>query len=272
LLSYLTATAALIALYYAHIAYAGPLLMAHAAAVLLLTLAVRNPHARGASFFRLWYPLPYILLCYRTMSLVIPGVRGTSVDALLARWDHALWGVHPTVWLERQHVALLTELLEWAYALFAPSLVLLAWLVLRKRGLEQFRSFAFLITLGFLSSYVGYLLVPARGPRFELAALQTLPLKGVWLFDSVRKSIDMIESAHYDAFPSGHIEMALIAWWSARRISPGVAFAYALYAALLFPATVYLRYHYTIDLLAGVLLAVLVVAAADYLERREEAR
>ncbi|MBI3472661.1 MAG: phosphatase PAP2 family protein, partial [Candidatus Solibacter usitatus] len=84
----------------------------------------------------------------------------------------------------------------------------------------------------------------------------------LWLFDWLRGTLDVIESAHYDCFPSGHTELIILAWFGSRRISAlwfRSLFAYTLGVVF---ATVYLRYHYTVDVLAGAVLAVLLLVTA----------
>lgn len=61
--------------------------------------------------------------------------------------------------------------------------------------------------------------------------------------------------------------MTILAWWTARRISKRLSTIYLGYTALILLATVYLRYHYTVDLVAGGLLAALVLYAAPHLEQ-----
>jgi membrane-associated phospholipid phosphatase len=77
--------------------------------------------------------------------------------------------------------------------------------------------------------------------------------------------MDWLEGIHYDCFPSGHTEVTLLAWWSARRISKCLFWTYSAYMMCMVFATVYLRYHYSIDTMAGALLAVALLAAAPYL-------
>ena len=43
------------------------------------------------------------------------------------------------------------------------------------------------------------------------------------MFHWMRTTLDRIESAHYDCFPSGHVELTVLAWWSSRQISNGSA-------------------------------------------------
>jgi len=257
---YLTAVALLVAFKFREVPYAGWLLACHAAALLLIFLSVRHP--RGMALFRHWYPLPYVAACYKEMALLIPSIRSMDYDFELVRLDYRLWGAHATVWLERFHHPWLTEILQVAYTLFVPCVLLVPVLLWAQRRYREFRYFAFLIALGFLASYIGYLLVPVRGPRFFLAHLQHFPLQGGWLFDAMQRMLDRLESAHYDCFPSGHTELTLIAWWGSRRISPRLFAAYTIYAMLIVFATIYLRYHYTFDVLAGAVLAAVLLVAA----------
>lgn len=213
--------------------------------------------------FRHWYPLPYIALCYREMSMIIGSVRTASADELLAGWDAAIWHADPVLWLGLIESPLLTELTQVAYALFVPAVLLVAVILWREKRFVEFRGYAFLLTLGFLVSYLGYLLVPARGPRFFLP-----PLHGLWLYPHVRQTLDVLESAHYDCFPSGHVEMTVLAWWGARRISARLGWIYAGYIAITIFATVYLRYHYSVDVMAGLAVAAVILAGAPRLMRK----
>jgi membrane-associated phospholipid phosphatase len=117
-------------------------------------------------------------------------------------------------------------------------------------------------------SYVGYFLVPALGPRFALASQQTLTLETTSLSRAISMTIDQLERTKFDVFPSGHTMIAaavlLVAWKRARR---------AFWALLpvgtgLIVSTVYCRYHYVVDVLAGLALAVAVVPIADRLYDR----
>ena len=122
--------------------------------------------------------------------MLIPAVWGRSFDGLLADLDFAIWHANPTVWLERIQTPNLTEFLQIVYALFVPAVLLVPWCCGSSGRFKEFRYCAFLIALGFLVSYVGYLLVPARGPRFLLDPLQHHPLEGRWLFHWMRSTLD----------------------------------------------------------------------------------
>jgi len=273
ILGYLAAAGLLIGIYFRRVPGAGWLLGLHAAGAALIVLAVlARPRPGSASYklqaaFRHWYPLPYVASCYKVMAILIPSVRGVQWDVEMARADLALWGANPTVWLERVQAPWLTELLQVAYSLFVPAVLLVAVLLWRQRRREAFRYYAFLIALGFLASYVGYLLVPVRGPRFLLAGLQRIELRGLWLFPWLQQTLDRLESAHFDCFPSGHTELTLLAWWGSRQISTNLFRGFSVYSVLILFATVYLRYHYTVDVFAGAALAAALLMMAPYLYR-----
>jgi membrane-associated phospholipid phosphatase len=266
ILGYLVFTSILLADWWRAIPAAAALAAAHVGGVALLLAEIKIPN-RTSWYFRCWYPLPYVAACYKEMALLIPAIRHSDADRWLADVDFRFWGVHPTIWLERIYNPALTEYLQSVYTLFVPAVLLVAFLLWRQRRYREFQYIAFLIALGFLASYVGYLIVPARGPRFLLKPLERLPLRGLWLFANMQQTLDRLESAHYDCFPSGHTELTILAWWMSRLVSNRLFWVYFCYTLSIIFATVYLRYHYTVDLLAGAALAVTLILAAPFFYR-----
>jgi membrane-associated phospholipid phosphatase len=267
ILAYLAFTTALTLGWWRSLPQAPAMTALHALAVALLILEVKRPNPTSW-FFRNWYPLLYVAACYKEMALLIPAVRGWRADRALAALDYRIWNANPTVWLERIQTPALTEFLQVVYTLFVPAVLLVPLLIWLRRRYENFQYYAFLIAFGFLASYAGYLLVPARGPRFLLAALQHAPLRGLWLFGGMQTGLDRLESAHYDCFPSGHTELTILACWGSRLVSKRLFRAYLFYTPPLIFATVYLRYHYTVDVLAGAALALVLILAAPLAYRK----
>jgi len=239
----------------------------HVVGIALLLLEVKRPNPTSW-VFRNWYPVLYVATCYKEMALFIPAMQRADDDQLLSLIDYRLWNANPTVWLERLYSPILTEFLQVVYTLFVPAVLFVAWTLWRKRRFGQFQYYAFLIALGFLASYVGYLIVPARGPRFLLKHLQHIPLQGLWLFNGMQAALDRLESAHYDCFPSGHTEMTILAWWGSRMVSHRLFKVYFAYTPLIIFATVYLRYHYSIDVMAGAVLAAGLIVSAPVIYQK----
>jgi len=265
-LAYLAFTTVLVILGGSRVPLAQLLLAAHVAAALLIVLAAGSS-GRASWLFRNWYPLVFVSLSFREMALLIEAVRTWRADQWLADLDFAFWHAHPTVWLERIQGPLLTDTLQVVYTLFIPVVLAVPVILWWQRRYDDFRAVAFLIALGYLVSYIGYFIVPARGPRVLLAALQHAPLEGGWLFHLQQATLDQLESKHFDCFPSGHTELTILAWWSARLISRRLFAAYGVYTVCIMFATVYLRYHYSVDVLAGVVTALVLILAAPSLYR-----
>lgn len=268
ILAYFAFTCTIEVIWYRQIPEAPWLLALHVLGVVLMWGAARNPRANQAVWIvRNWYPLFYVACCYREMAIIIAGIRHHHADQALAALDHSFWGVYPTVWLERLYSPPLTEGLQIIYTLFLPVVLFVPLLIWRRKQYDLFRYMAFLLTLGFMVSYVGYLAVPAHGPRFLLAGIQHIPLKGLWLFDTMQATLNRLEQDHYDCFPSGHTELTILACWLSRSISNKLFWVYFLYTFGIVFATVYLRYHYTVDLLAGVVVALVLILAVPGLYR-----
>jgi len=267
ILAYFSFAVAVILGWWSKLPDAAALLAANLIAGGVLIYEVKVPN-RTSWGFRHWYPLPYVAACYKEMALFIHAVRTTDADQWLSDLDFRIWGVHPAVWMERIHSRPLTEFLQIAYTLFIPAVLYVAFELWRRGRFKEFQYYAFLIAMGFLASYIGYILVPARGPRFLLKDLQHFPLQGLWLFDGMQSTLDRLESAHYDCFPSGHTELTILAWWGSRMISKRWFRIYLAYTPCIIFATVYLRYHYTVDLLGGIATAAFLIWTAPKLYRK----
>ena len=267
IVAYFACAVLLILGWWSKLPQAFPLLAANLIGGAVIVYQVKRPNVTSW-LFRNWYALPYVAACYKEMALFIPVVRNSDADQWLADLDFRIWGAHPSVWLERVHTPVLTEFLQIVYTLFVPAVLYIAWVLWRRRRTADFQYYAFLIALGFLASYLGYILVPARGPRFLLKHLQHFPLQGLWLFQTMQNTLDRLESAHYDCFPSGHTELTILAWWGSRMVSKRLSKVYLAYTPCIIFATVYLRYHYTVDLLAGMITAAVLILTAPRLYQK----
>lgn len=206
--------------------------------------------------FRTWYHLISIPLAFRELHYLVHPIHPRDLDSILVKWDLALLGVHPTVWLERWMHPVLTEYLQVVYSTFYFLPIVLGILLWRERKWEGFKSAMVGVVTAFYVSYLGYFVFPALGPRFELAHLQTKDLEGLWLTHVIRNCLDALELIQRDAFPSGHVGISLLVLYYSWRHCKKAFIPYLVVVASLVFSTVYLRYHYVVDVLAGVLLAI----------------
>jgi membrane-associated phospholipid phosphatase len=224
--------------------------------VLVLTLICwLDRRTRIGSPLHALYPVIFIPIIFDSFANLLPMTNTTNQDALLIQLDRALLGVDPTVWLERFIHPVLTELLTWAYASYylLPVILLLTLYWQGKRW--EYDRVMFGIVLCFFLSYVGYFLVPAVGPRFTLTYLQTVDLHGVLAADTIRDTLNFLERFKQDAFPSAHTAVVLVVLFYAWQFSRRLFWVFLPVVVALIFSTVYLRYHYVVDVLAGILLA-----------------
>ncbi len=240
--------------------------------ILILILAKIDTEKKNLFWEQIhyWYILPIIFMSFKEIYFMIKPIAGADCDQQLIAIDMFIFGVNPTQYLHQYANPILTEVLQIAYAsFFIMPLVLLLELQISKK-IIRFRFLAFSLVLGFILSYIGYFLFPAIGPRFTLHVFEmtNTELPGLWLTNYLREIINAgesipigtpnpIEVVQRDVFPSGHTQMTLITMYLAYKFQTKTRFYVYPIGTLLIFATVYLRYHYVIDLIGGLIFMIL---------------
>ena len=275
-IAYLLLIAFLIAIFSYRIEWWVLLQAGHAIAISVVVLIARweqsvtkdaasSSRARLSRFVRGWYPVALIPITYKELSYLIPLIHPRDFDGALAAIDHRLLGVNPTVWLERFTWPPLTEVLQLTYSSYYLLPIILGVVLWRSGRFGEFHFWVFIVVLGFYLSYLGYITVPAIGPRFlpEIVQAQTKPLTGIWLFQPVRAMLDRAEGITRDCFPSGHTELTLLVLYYAHRFHRKTFWWLLPLGTGVVISTVYLRYHYVVDIVAGALLMAAIVMMAN---------
>jgi membrane-associated phospholipid phosphatase len=236
--------------------------------LLLAALDRKNPGRRIYSVMHAFIPIICVIVIFNSLGDIIPFIRQKYFDDVLIRIDYRLFHVHPTVWMERFNNSLLTAMLQTAYLSYycLPFAVGTALFIKEKH--DEFTTTVFTIILCFYLSYIGYLLFPAVGPRFTLNHLQTADLQaGPWT-RWIQQTLNSLEHNKTDAFPSGHTAVALVSLFYALKFRQKVlSWVLVPVVSALIISTVYLRYHYVIDVIAGILLAVLTIFISPWMLR-----
>ena len=207
------------------------------------------------SFFHPFSPILFIILIYESLGDLIHYLH-PDIDQRLIQIDFSIFGVHPTLWMQKWIVPWLTDLLSLAYiSYYFIPVVLVAVLYLKPRRLE-FDESIFILAFGYYVSFIGYILFPAIGPRYTMAHLYSVPLEGSFITDFVRDILNALEHNKRDCMPSGHTEIVLIILYLAHRYEKLLFYIFFPIICGLIFSTVYLRYHYVIDLFAGASIAI----------------
>jgi membrane-associated phospholipid phosphatase len=214
------------------------------------------------TFFIDFYPALFLPVLFNTLEPLIQALRGGARDDLLIRADRFLFGVDVTIWAQRLVRPVLNDIFYSFYATYyfiALSLGLTLWL----RDRSAARRFVFTLMVVYYVSWTGYFIIPALGPRFAQAAEYTVSLTTTPIARAINDTINSLEKTKFDVFPSGHtmisVTVLLVAWKRARD----VFWVLLPIATGLVISTVYCRYHYVIDVIAGTVLAFVTVPIGD---------
>jgi membrane-associated phospholipid phosphatase len=233
-----------------------------AIAVFLAQRSERLPKAlRVAVDF---YPAAFIPFVFESLGPLIPAARGGARDDLLIAADRALFGTDVTVWLQRFVTPFWAAFFYVAYATYY-FLPLVLGGFLWSRDAAAARRYIFTLSFAFYVSYAGYFTIPAFGPRTAQAELYTVSLETTSAARAISQTINQLEKTKLDVFPSGHtmitVSVLIVAW---RRLR-WLFWILLPVATLLIVSTVYCRYHYAVDVLAGIALAFATVPLGDRL-------
>jgi len=116
--------------------------------------------------------------------------------------------------------------------------------------------------------YVAYFLFiffPAAPPRIVLKPLFTVSLQG-HLLEPIEHAIEVTAQDSRGAFPSLHCATSFLSLFFAWRYVRWLFWVMIPLVALLILSTIYLRHHYVIDLIAGLVLAIIIFPIGPKLE------
>ncbi len=245
--------------------------LVHLGAVLIILGMIRMAEGNGGwlGLVRHWYPVAIFPPLFAEMNDLVNIIFPFWANTWLIRLDHALFGVHPTVWFERVATPALTELMVIFYLFYyflIPAAALPLYLRKKRRA---FDGLMFNISLAFYLSFIGFLIFPAVSPRVTLAQLQVGPLQGGWLL-GILGWVQGFGGIYGGAFPSSHVTVAFATLLSSYRYQRRVFWLLLPFVLGLAVSTTYCRYHYAVDAIAGALLGMAAVVIGHKLFLRWE--
>ena len=199
---------------------------------------------------------------YLTLATIPFEAFSWRADALLSRIDEALFlGTNPSLWIEPYVTPPRLEFFSFVYALFIPYIYLSMFFGLVGRPDVERRAFTAGIAVTYALGFLGYLFLPARGPVVYLHEAFAAPLQGGAFHDLIVESVDRCGGPH-GAFPSLHVGISTFLCLFDLRWNRLRGLTYLPLVVLIMVATVIVRYHYVIDVIAGLAIAWLGLRAA----------
>lgn len=263
--SYLAITAALIAILGTTVPGRVWLVAVHltlSASLLILNHA--RPPAGILRVIREWHPLMLFPLLYKEVEVLAAVIGDWRLTAAIPAWESALFAGQPSLYLsERLAFIPLSEYLHFcylSYVIVIPS-VTAYWYVSGRRA--AFGELLLMLSTVLLGSYLFFIVLPVDSPYYLSQRLGP-PLSGHFFFDLVHQ-MSARGGARGGAFPSAHVSGAVVVSLVAWRHQRLLAYVLVPLTGSVMIATVYGRFHYVLDTLAGAVLAIAVVVGYRYL-------
>lgn len=258
-IGYLAITGVLILIFHKNVARWYLYLLVRAcviAAILSLTLVQETlPHPW--QFIRDWYPLSTIALFYFEMGKLTQLVFHRFFDDAIIRWEKRVFRGMPCIELSHKFPSLLlSEVLHLCYfSYYLIAVFLAAWLYFQGK-VVPFQETVFAETLTFNLSLLCYPFIPATGPRYHFDKIEGKLAAG--FFFRLTHAILSTGSSKGTAFPSSHVSLSVIVLLCALRYDTTAFLILLPLCTGLTLGTVFGRFHYAIDALAGAVLAMLI--------------
>ncbi|MBL7998549.1 MAG: phosphatase PAP2 family protein [Candidatus Kapabacteria bacterium] len=239
-----------------------------AAALAGIVAVYTDASPRWMKAVRLFYVIPLVYPMYNHTQILVPKLNWWLFDHALIWLDHFLFGLHPTQALQGISIPALTEYLQFTYITFYLLPCIHVAVLYYQRRDDEVIEFGRMMVFAYFLSYLAYFAFPAVGPRFflhDFSATDT-ELPGLFLTNTLRQfvnaggglesySANPIWSVNRDCMPSGHTMMTLVNIILAWRYKTNVKWLITIIGVSLIFSTVYLRYHYVVDVIAGVVCA-----------------
>lgn len=224
---------------------------------------------------RYWYGVAAILYIFKQDYVIINSLKPDDWDLVFIKMDFAIFGVNPTQWAYRFANPHLTEFLQIVYIYYYPMIVVFGLELYLWHRYKEFKYTIFVLFFSFFFSYLLYILFPANGPRFHLHEFYSIStqLPGLFLTEPIRAFINFGESippgvanpqdyVQRDAMPSLHTITAFLIMWLSWKFRSKSFYFYLPYFICMVCATIYLRYHYAVDIFGGLLVCIFTISIA----------
>jgi membrane-associated phospholipid phosphatase len=218
----------------------------------LIFYAARRTRWPWLDVARDWLPLALALTAFRQVGWFAPERHTYELEHVWIVWDRVLlrdWGMRAAI---ESLGAFLPALLEIAYLSVYVIGVFSVAMLYASGVRDRVDRFLFLAVLGLLLSYAQFPFWPSEPPRTvfpgeDFPAVETVFRRFNWFLLGGY-------GIHTSVFPSAHVSGAFAAAWSMMLTlpeKPWLGRSLLVLAILIAVATVYGRYHYAVDALAG---------------------
>jgi membrane-associated phospholipid phosphatase len=235
---------------------------------------------RALDFLRHFYPVLLYAGLYRETAELSHGLVSGFLDPFFIRLEGRVFGLQPSLaFMDRLPYAGVSELF---YAAYFSYYVMIAGvgLALFVRNRRHFYHYVSVISFAFYVCYLIYTFTPVMGPPIFFQEIKDYRLPAdvqpavpptfpetvtAGLFYRIMAQIYHTFEAPGAAFPSSHVVIAIATVFFSFRYLRPIRWPHFGVVVLLCLSTVYCRYHYVVDAVAGVLTAAALIPLGNWL-------
>ena len=213
------------------------------------------------SLFRNIYPVLFAGYFY-TETVHYNKLFFDNLDPFFIKLDQWLFGFQPSLEFSNYFSnSWFTELMYFGY--FSFYFIILGFIIaMCFKSKALFLENTFKVAFSLLFFYFIFALFPSAGPQFYFDITErTAPTNGYW-FQDIMHAIQAGAEQPTGAFPSSHVGVTVVILLLARKSLPLFYKICLPLAFILILSTVYIKAHYAVDAIFGVLIAPIIVYLA----------
>ncbi len=208
--------------------------------------------ATSIEIIRDWLPFPLTLAAFREMELFVTSSYARAYESTWIQWDKLLlqnWHLRNAIESAGAAVPFYLELcylLVYGVGAYCAAVLYVDG---RRREVNRFWT---IYLVGTLTAYALFPYFPSQPPRIAFPGIAT-PAITTWV-RQLNLSILRHATIHSGVFPSAHVSSAFSCAWGMFLVLPErkrFGWGLLIYAISVSIATVYGRYHYAADVIAG---------------------
>jgi len=262
------------------------LLLAHGTGILVIHAFIvgsaRRPENRFFFFFRHFYPLLLYAFLYRESEQLNLMFVTRYLDSVFITVEEWIFGFQPAViFMNAVPHPVVSEFFYMSYFSYYVMIAVVG-LALYFRKREAFWHYLAVLSFVFYVCFLAFIFLPVAGPpafymeiprfvdqhRLPYYPLEFPPGAISGPFFHLMAILYRAFESGGGAFPSSHVAAALCVLFFSWRYLPRVRFLILAGTIALSVATVYCRYHYAVDVLAGAATAAVLIPIGEWLYRR----
>ena len=200
---------------------------------------------------RVGYPLVFFLMLYEAIGPQIQMIQHRLFDNQIHSLEAALFGADPAFLLQPYMQIWINEFMSLSYMSYFFLLPTVAIIFIVKKNIRALEQLSFSVSATFFVCYLLFIIYPVAGPRFYLSETYYLPFIGPLLTPALSKIV-LHGGLYGGAMPSSHCAVALVIVWILGKEYKWAGIPFGSLFLFLSAATVYGRFHYLSDVIAGI--------------------